>query len=176
MQLKLDEETRGSDLIMATVWGLISFLIITSLLCALIWFNRSETFEPLWGYIGAYLLILPGFGVGKAVHFGAGRRDSFLQHWIAVGFTALCLLITNYVNQISFINLGLDIARPDGHALAYIDPLPYLTGYVFQPYFELFFSQPLIALLVTFGIVIGFVVAYMSSSGERLYTRPFVDR
>ncbi|NWJ47434.1 MAG: hypothetical protein HXX08_16365 [Chloroflexi bacterium] len=173
MQLETDKQTPLGDLIMASVWGLIAFIITTTALGTLIWLNRSETFEVMWGYIGAYLLVIPGFVIGKAIYFGSGRHDSTAQLWIAMGYTALSLLITNYINQISFVNLALDIARPDGHALAYIDPLPYFTNYIIQPLFDLLANDPLVLLFVVIGTVLGLTVAYISSGGPRLYTRPF---
>ncbi|MEI7554574.1 hypothetical protein [Candidatus Chlorohelix sp.] len=173
MQIEVNKQTSGGDLIMASVWGLIAFIITTAALGTLIWLNRSETFEAVWGYIGAYLLVIPGFVIGKAIYFGSDRHDSTAQLWIAMGYTALSLLITNYINQISFVNLALDIARPDGHALAYIDPLPYFTNYIIQPLFDLLVNEPLVLLFVLTGTTLGLTVAYLSSGGPRLYTRPF---
>jgi hypothetical protein len=173
MKLEVKQQSKGADVLMATVWAFIAFLISTTAICALIWFNRSETNQPIWGYIGAYLLLLPGFFIGKAVYFGSDRRHNRFLQLIAVGFTALTLLIANYVNQISAMNLVLDVAKQNGHALAYIDPPIYFTDRIIQPYFSLVGAEPLIALLVLVGTVIGLGVAYFASAGPNLYTRPF---
>ncbi len=169
-----EERIGGPDLLMASVWGLILFLIITTAIGALIWFNRAETFEPLWGYIGAYLLVVVGFVIGKAVYYGSGRKDSLAQRLIAVGFTALSLLISSYINQISLLNLVLDISKPDGHPLAYQDPLNFITGQIFPPIFDLLQNHIFIGIAVLAGSFVGLVVAYFSSGAAGLYTRPFV--
>jgi|GEM_PF-1935917 len=170
-----EERIGGADLLMASVWGLILFLIVTTAIGALIWFNRAETFEPLWGYIGSYLLVVVGFVIGKAVYYGSGRKDSLTQRLIAVGFTALALLITCYINQISLLNLVLDISKPDGHAFAYMDPINFITGQIFQPIFDLLQNHLWIGIAVLAGSFVGLVVAYFSSGAAGLYTRPFLN-
>ncbi len=56
-----------------------------------------------------------------------------------------------------------------------MDPLVYISNWVFQPVIDLFTNgNILIGLAVLAGSALGLVVAYITSGGPRLYTRPFV--
>jgi hypothetical protein len=177
MKQETKARTTGSNLGMASLWAFIVFLIFTVITGLLLFFNRSMTIDIGFRYLGAYLAIFPGFAIGKAVFYSSGQKESLAQRLIAVGFTALYMYISLWVACSSYINYQFDIIRPDGHDLMtvpFADPL-----FIYLP--QILDAKVLSTRLwLPFAVIgaglIALAAAYISSGGERLYTRPYVTK
>ena len=171
MQTEVQRRTFGADLTLGAIWGLVATLLITMAMCWLIWTQRSSTNRIWWSWIQAFLAILPGWLIGKAIFIGVGRKSSIWQQFMAASFTLFSVLVQYYVVQIAFPNFLDDITNPDGHPFEGLNIIEALQR--LMP--NLLSSGLLITLLILLTTFIGIATAWFVSEGPRLYTRLFVQ-
>ena len=171
MQSEVQRRTAGADLVLGAIWGAVATLIITVLLGWLIWAQRDSINRVWWNWLQAFLAVLPGWFIAKAVFIGVGRKSSVWQQFMAVAFTLLSMLIQYFIVQVAYANFLLEITQPDGHpfvGLNILDALRRLMPSLFQ-------SGILIIVAILVTTFLGIATAWFVSAGPRLYTRPFVQ-
>lgn len=170
MQAEVRRRTAGADLTLGLIWGVVTTLILTSIMCWLIWAQRDSTAHTWWWWLGFFLAILPGFVIGKAVYLGVGRKSSRRQQILAVVLTTFSVYTQFYIGQLAWYNFLDDIKFTDGHAMNWVDPVSLMSRLVD----DFMSAGPLIDLAIIVAGLLGLIVAWFVSQGPRLYTRPFV--
>ncbi len=171
MQNEVQRRTAGADLVLGAIWGAVATLIITVLLGWLIWAQRDSINRVWWNWLQAFLAVLPGWFIAKAIFIGVGRKSSIWQQFMGVAFTLLSMLLQYFIVQVAYANFLLEITQPDGHpfvGLNILDALKRLMPSLFQ-------SGIPIVLAIWVTTFLGIATAWFVSAGPRLYTRPFVQ-
>lgn len=179
-ELKLEMRARssGPDLVLGLVWAVIGFVLTGGLISLAVWSIRSDNNVLFWQWLGCYFAFVPGFVIGRMVRFGVGKRHSLEQQLIAIFFTLATIILTAYIGWVA------DNAT-------FYDTLANSTDHrVIFPPFDLFITNRFWTTLTNFGnwqnffprlgidlgILVGLAVAFYSSEGARIYTRPFARR
>ena len=171
MQSEVHRRTAGADLVLGAIWGAVATLIITILLGWIIWAQRDSINRVWWAWLQAFLAVLPGWFIAKAVFIGVGRKSSIWQQFMAVSFTLLSVLVQYFIVQVAYANFIGEITQQDGHpfvGLNISDALKHLMPSLFQT------GIPII-LAIWLTTFLGIATAWFVSAGPRLYTRPFVQ-
>jgi hypothetical protein len=172
MQSEVKRSTAGSDLTLGAIWGGVTALIWTTIMCWLIWAQRGATnYDVFWWWIGFYSAFVPGWLIGKAVFTGVGRKFSRRQQALAVFFTFSSIFIQFWIGQMAFFNFLDEIKAQGNHPVEGIGPVDALRRLL--P--GLVNIGPLFSLAIISTGLIGLLTAWFVSEGPRLYTRPFVQ-
>lgn len=171
MQAEVRRRTAGADLTLGLIWGIVTTLIFTSVMCWLIWAQRDSTAHTWWWWIGFFLSILPGFIIGKAVYIGVGRKSSRRQQILALVLTIISIYTQFYVAQLAWYNFLDDIQYTIGHNMDWVDPAA-LSARMVVDFIQ---AGPLVSIAIVLAGLLGLATAWFVSQGPRLYTRPFVQ-
>ncbi len=179
-ELKLEMRARssGPDLLLGVVWATIGLVLTGGLISLAIWSVRTDRNYLFWQWLGCYFAFVPGFVIGRLVRFGVGRRHSLEQQLIAIFFTIGAILLTAYVGWIADNNNFLDtLSRTTDHRVVLL-PFDLFISSRLWPALTNFaaLDNLLFRLGIDFGIILGLAVAFFTSEGARIYTRPFVKK
>ena len=177
LKLEMRAKSSGPDLLLGLVWAVVGFVVITALISVAVYSVRADPNYGFWVWLGCYFAFVPGFIIGRMVRYGVGKRHSLEQQLIAMFFTLLAALVTAYAGWVAYNNNLYEVLNRTPN-----------SGTVTIPNFSQFVSQQLLPGLFDFtnlgdlpihlgvdiGIIVGLIVAYFSSEGARIYTRPFV--
>lgn len=176
LRLEMRSRSKGPDLLLGLIWGVIGFVVCSLVISLAVWFARTDASSAyFWEWMGCYFAIVPGFIIGRFVRYGVGKRHSLEQQLIAVFFTFATSFITTYIGWVAVTNNTVDLSmQTTQHQVTFISPWLFFT-IEYLPAFTNFtdFSNILIRVLICAGIAAGLVVAFLTSSGLRIYTRPY---
>ncbi len=178
LKLEMRARSKGPDLLLGVVWAVMGFVVTTLLFGLAIWSTRSDSVNALfWQWLGCYFAFVPGFIIGRLVRYGVGRRHSLEQQLIAIFFTLAVVVTTVYIGWLADNNNVVNVVtRQDNRIILLSLPL-FLTSHFIPSVTELGNLQnfwPRIG--IDLGIIVGVVVAYFSSEGTHIYTKPFARK
>lgn len=179
-ELKLETRARskGPDLMLGVVWAVIGLIITTIPLALTSWTMQANPNYDFWQWLGCYFAFVPGFIIGRLVRYGVGRRHSLEQQLIAMFFTFGVVLLTSYVGWVADNNNFYNVVT---HTTDHVLVLPSVTEFFFERFVPAITDYGSLQRIwsrlgILVGIVVGLTVAYFSSEGLRVYSRPFVSK
>ncbi len=175
LRQEMRARSQAPDLALGLVWSIIGFTITVLPISAAIWSIRSDNNTIFWQWLGCYFAFAPGYVIGRLVRYGVGRRHSLEQQMLAMFFTLSAVVLTSYVGYVAENDVFLGIVNQSPQHSLVLQPFNiFLTGRFWPILADFSRSNDIIPrLLISLGIVLGLVVAYFSSEGARIFTRPF---
>lgn len=175
LKLEMRERSSGPDLLLGVVWAVLGTVVTAILLSLTIWSVRNDPNYNFWQWIGSYFAFVPGFVIGRFVRYGVGKRQSLEQQLIAMFFTLVVVVVTAYVGWVADNNSFYSTIIGTEAPLVLFSVPQFLTNRFFPALSNFAELSNIIPRLGTnLGILLGLAVAFFTSEGERIYSRPFV--
>ena len=174
LKLEMRAKTKGADLLLGFVWAVVGFVAISIIIGIAIYSIRASTAGDFWNWIGAYFAVVSGFIIGRMVRYGVGRRHSLEQQLIAMFFTLAVALVTIYAGWIAYNNNWYQVVLQSSNQSVAFPPFNTFLSYLWNSFTNVTdLAGWQLHIGVDLGIIAGLVVAYFSSEGIQIYTRPF---